>query len=134
MVKRIFLITISVLLLLSLTPNLVLASSNCNPFNGLVPPPTGDGNTYTIADFFSLIAAIINFIIFCLVPPIAVLMLIIGGLVFLFAGGSPQIASLGKRILITTIIGLAIVYGSWIIIDIIVKALGYTGVWSQLPG
>ena len=133
MVKRIFLITVPVLLLLSLTPDLVLASA-CNPFNGLVPPPTGDDNTYTIADFFRLVAAIINFIIFCLVPPIAVLMLIIGGLVFLFAGGNPQTASLGKTILITTIIGLAIVYGSWIIIDTIIKALGYTGTWSQLPG
>jgi len=72
--------------------------------------------------------------LFTIIPAIATIMLIIGGLVFLFSGGSPEVANLGKSILRTTIIGLVLAYGAWIIINTILTLIGYQGTWWQLPG
>lgn len=101
--------------------------------DGLVPCGGPGEPDCTLGHFFEMIVNIINFFLFTIIPPIAVLMLIIGGLVFLLSGGSPELANLGKRILRTTIFGLVLAYGAWVIINTILTLLGYQGTWYQLP-
>jgi len=101
---------------------------------GLVPCGGPGEPDCELGHFFEMIDNIIDFFLFTIIPPIAVLMLIIGGLVFLLSGGSPEVANLGKRILRTTIFGLVLAYGAWVIINTILTLLGYQGTWYQLPG
>jgi len=97
------------------------------------PIVEGDaGDILGFEELFGTISNAINTIIFCLVPPIAVLMLIIGGMIFLFSGGSPEIASKGKKVIFATIIGMVLVYGSWLIINTIMEAIDYASDWTSL--
>ncbi len=90
---------------------------------------------------FVMIDGIVDFFLFKLIPPIAVLMLIIGGIMFIFGGGSPTMVSRGKAILTSVVIGLVIIFAAWLIINVLFTALnlsdfglGLTGPdkWSQI--
>jgi len=121
MVKRIFLISFLILVSFSLVPSLVAA-------NGLVPECGGRGQPRCEWKHFEeMIGNIVNFILFTIVPVVAGLMFVIGGIVFLVSGGSPNLQSLGKKIMLTTIIGAAIAFGALAIIHFILKAIGYIG-------
>ncbi len=103
---------------------------------GLVPCGGEGQDPCTLSDFFVLIINIINFIIWKITPSLFVLMLIIGAVMLLVSGGNPELQSKGKKILFAAVIGALIVYGGWLIIDTIVKAIGADWIqdWSNLPG
>jgi hypothetical protein len=44
---------------------------------------------------------------------------------FLTSGGSQDKITKGKNVIVSSIVGLAIVFGSFMIIDYVLKALGY---------
>lgn len=111
--KKIFLIFIVLLLL---TPALIKA-------DGLVKCDTN----CTFQDLLDLIPAIVNGILYWIVIPGAALCLAIGGIMLLISGGSPNLASLGKKILLATVIGMVLAFGSWIIVNFILKTIGAPG-------
>ncbi len=118
MKKKIFLVSLLFLVFFSLIPNLVVA-------NGLVPACGGKGQPMCgWVHFEKMIGNIIGFILFTIVPVIAGLMFTIGGIVLLCAGGNPQLQGLGKKIMLTTIIGMVIVFGAYAIIKFILIAIG----------
>lgn len=96
--------------------------------------------------FFVMLDAIIDFVLIQLVPPVAILMLVIGGVMFMFAhfsdgaipGGSPKLLLQAKTLMKTVIIGLAIIFIAWIIIDLFFALIGvaeWTGLqegWFQI--
>lgn len=98
---------------------------------GLVP--CGVSCQCTISNFFVMLARIYNFLVFWVATPLAVLAIMIGAVIFMTSAGNPSQAAKGKQILIWAIIGLALVFCSWLIIKTILDALGYTGPWSVLP-
>ena len=97
---------------------------------GLVPC---NGPNCTINSFFTLLGNIYNFIVIQIATPLAVVALIVGGIMLMVSAGNPNLAGLGKKILYSAIIGLVLVFCSWLIIDFILKTLGYSGSWSTLP-
>ena len=96
-----------------------------NGGTGLLPPCASRSSTTAcgICDIFQLIVNIINFLLFTIVPPLAILMFVIGGATFLFSSGNPALLSTGKKILISVIIGVVIAYGSYLIVGLIIQAL-----------
>jgi len=51
----------------------------------------------------------------------------------MISAGNPQLFGTGKKILYTSIIGLVLVFCSWLIINFIMSALGYSlGAWYQI--
>jgi len=94
---------------------------------GLVPC---NGPDCTINSFFTLLGNIYHFIVIQIATPLAIIALIVGGIMLMLSAGNPNLAGLGKKILYSAIIGLALVFCSWLIIDFILKAIGYTGNWS----
>jgi hypothetical protein len=96
----------------------------------LVPCGIGDQNPCKPCHFFEGFANLTKFIVFCLTPPAAVLMILISAF-FLVFGGNESARTAGKKIFTNTIIGLVIVYASWVIINtiIIVFATGVEG-WN----
>ncbi len=89
-----------------------------------------------LCHIFILFNNIIQFVLICLVPPVAVAMLVIGGFVLMFAGGAPQLKSKAMSILKSAVIGLFIIYGAWLFINTFLAIIGvmdWTGLheWFQ---
>jgi hypothetical protein len=74
--------------------------------------------------FFVLIDGIVDFILLTVVPPIATIILIVAGIAFYQAGASPEKFSWAKSVLTATVIGLVIIYLSWVIINFTLDAVG----------
>ena len=81
-------------------------------------------------DFFVMINGIVQFIITRIVPSVAVLMLVIGGVYFFFAGANPGMLETGKKIITSTIWGLVIIFAAFLIIGTILSAIGLAS-WTE---
>ena len=92
---------------------------------------TGVGCVCTLCHFFILFERIIEFVLFQMVPIIATLMLVVGGVYFFGAGGNPQMKTTGNNIISSTIIGLMIIFSSWIIINSFFAFIGVSE-WTGL--
>ncbi len=103
--------------------------------------PCGPGRPVVHCQFchiFVLLSNIIEFILICLVAPIAIIILVIGALLLMFSGGSPELLKRAKAILKSVIIGLVIIYGAWLFISAFLSMIGvaeWTGLgrWFEIP-
>ncbi len=120
-----------ILLVTFLAPQLAMSA--------LVPCGNDGQNPCTLSDFFVLIRNVYDFMVWTIALPIAGLMIMIGGILILISGGpgganpitgaiSPNLYSTAKNIITYSIIGVVLIFGSWLIIDAVLKAIGYTGV------
>ena len=106
-----------------LSPLLINAAIvNCDPAAG-VP--------CTIDKFFSMLVEIYSFIVWQIATPLAIIAIIVGAIFMMISAGNPNLFGTGKKILYAAIIGLVLVFGSYLIIDFILKALGFKGDWSK---
>ena len=85
-----------------------------------------------LCDFFVLGNNVLQFLFLVLIPVGAVIMLVVGGFMFLVSAGNPTSLEKGKQVITTTIKGLIIVYAAWLVVDFFFVALGVT-TWSG-PG
>jgi len=67
---------------------------------------------------------IYNFIVKDIATPLAVLAITIGGILMLISAGNPNLLSLGKKIMYAAIIGLVLVWCSYLIINFILTTIG----------
>ena len=113
----------------------LLAGFILTPFVSLAVPLVpcgGEGeNRCELCHIFVMIDRILDFIILRLTPVVAVLMLVIGGLMFFFAGTNPGTLETAKKVITNTVIGLVIIFTAWIVIS---TFLNYIGVmeWTGL--
>lgn len=82
--------------------------------------------------FFVLVNNAVKFIMTTLVPVIAVLMLIIGGVLFLFAGAKPDTLNQAKGIMTSVVIGILIIFAAWIIVNTLLNFSGIVKMPSLL--
>lgn len=90
----------------------------------------------TVCDFWHLGSNIINFITFNLALPIASLLFIVAGVIFLFAGGNENTVTRARGIFVNTFIGLVIIFSSWLIIDTFIKTVAkseFSAAWESFP-
>jgi hypothetical protein len=98
---------------------------------GLLPTPNGPpcpaGTTncgnYTLNDMLSVVLKISEFIL-GIVGSLALLAFIVGGLMWMLSGGKAELVERGKQTIIGAVVGLAIVFTSFMIIQIVYSALG----------
>lgn len=106
------------------------STTSTNGGGGLVPcgpVSLGFSHACTVCDFFVMIDKIIDFISIDIVPPLALLLIIIGGVMMIVSGGSEDNYKKGKTIITSAIVGLLIIWGSWLIIDTIMSGLTSLG-------
>lgn len=65
-----------------------------------------------------------NFLLYQIAVPLAALLFVIAGLMILISGANPQLRQTGKRMFVTTIAGLVIVFLAWVIVNTIINVLG----------
>ncbi|OHA15709.1 MAG: hypothetical protein A3A10_01935 [Candidatus Tagabacteria bacterium RIFCSPLOWO2_01_FULL_42_9] len=101
----------------------------------LVPCGGSGQNPCTVSCFFVMVDRIINFILFAIAAPLSATALMAAGIMLVW-GGSEKAIARGKDILKYTLIGLFLVFGAWLIIDLILGNLlnqGYYGPWNRFP-
>lgn len=80
-------------------------------------------NPCRICHFFVLTDNVIDFVLFQVTLPLAVIFIIYGGILMVTAAGSePQIVK-GKNFLKWTVMGMVIAFAAWIIINLIISTL-----------
>ncbi|MCX6720372.1 MAG: hypothetical protein NTW11_01030 [Candidatus Staskawiczbacteria bacterium] len=86
-----------------------------------------------ICDFFKMLSTIYSFIVWDIAMPLAIIAIVIGGIMMMISAGNPDLMGKGKTMLKTAIIGLVLVLGSWIIINLVLTAIGYKDIstWSS---
>jgi type IV secretory pathway VirB2 component (pilin) len=78
----------------------------------------------TLENFFQSLGEIYNFIVQKIATPLGVLAIMIGGIMMLISAGNPNTMSLGKKIFWSAVIGLLLVFGTKMIINLIIRAAG----------
>lgn len=93
----------------------------------------GDGQpACTFCSFFDMINRIVQFIMTRIVPAVAVLMLVIGGVMFFFGGANPKTLQTAKDIIKATVIGLVIISAAFVIVGSILSAIGLADWTTQI--
>ena len=106
---------------------------------GLVPCGGSGQEACKLCDIFLMFDKIVDFVMITLVPPLAALMLVIGGVMFFFSAGDTGGLTKAKSVLTSVIFGLVIVYGSWLLINSFFLVIGvseWTGLeqgWFSYP-
>ncbi|MBI5147677.1 MAG: hypothetical protein HZA37_00780 [Parcubacteria group bacterium] len=90
--------------------------------------PCGNGDVMcTLEDLIYLADNVINFILFDLAAPLAVLSIAIGGVLMITASGDTGQLERGKSIFYNTVIGFVVAFGAWLIVQAILTALVPSG-------
>lgn len=76
-----------------------------------------------VNDFVNMFSGIYELIL-GIVGSLTLLMVVIGGVMFLISGGSQERIARGKKIITSAFIGLAIVFASYIIITYVLEGIG----------
>jgi len=84
----------------------------------------------SLCHFFILIEIILEFVFFKLTPPLALLMLILGGGMFVLAAGNPTTIILARKIITSVLIGIAIIYGAFFLVGIFLSSIGLAD-WTE---
>jgi len=102
---------------------------------GIVPEEGKELGSYNLDALVVLAVKIANWIL-GIVGSLALLFFIYGGFTFILSGGKAETISKGKLILTNSIIGLIIVFASYLIIQFTLTALGVEGIrggnWAEI--
>ena len=82
-----------------------------------------------LGHFFVMGVRIYTFIIKYVAFPLVGLFVVLGGVLILLSGMNQGWYNTGKNMLIGTAIALGIILGSWLIVDIVLRAIGYPLSW-----
>lgn len=83
-----------------------------------------------IYHIFILALNIFNFIAWKIAPLLAGLLVVAGGVLYVISGGNPGLVSMARRLWWGAAIGLLFIFGSWLIVNIVLTALGVSPVWT----
>jgi len=118
--KKLFLgISLICLLLALFTPLLIKADEPLVPCDGVNVKCTWDSIKV-------MLERILSFIIWKMAIPLSVLALTVGGIIMLTSAGNPGMATLGKKIVYSAIIGVFLSLCSVLIINFVLNAIGYS--------
>ena len=112
-------------------------------FNKGITPIDADGNpcfdgarginmAVGWCDFLQIISNVIG-LLYAIVIPIAIIMIIVGGVILMTAGGSEKQIKQGQAFLKSAIIGLIIALGAGIIVGLIIRGLGVVEGTTLMP-
>ena len=123
--KKKFLIIIASFFLLApaaMAAGILPAAENGRPGDNPCTSPNGCGN-YSLDDMLQVAVNVANWIL-GVVGSVALLFFIYGGFTLIFSGGNETTVKKGKQILIDAVIGLVIVFTSFLIIRFSMQLLG----------
>lgn len=102
-------------------------------------PCGGEGQAECqLCHLWQLFNNIVNFAIFNIAVPGSVLLFAASGIMYLTSGGDPSRISRAKQIWMNTIIGLVIIFASWMVVNTLMNTLGSNAqgviwAWNKFP-
>ena len=104
---------------------------------GLVPCGGTGESACSLCHGFSLVKNIVDGFLFPIIPVIAGFFLVLGGMFLLAGMANPSALTQGRNVIIATLVGLLIIYVSWVVINTVLGFFGVTiftgpGTWWQL--
>jgi hypothetical protein len=109
--------------------NEALAAAGCN--SEIVPCKGTDTDPCSLCKMFQLVNNIIMFVMTCLAPIVATLMIAIGGLYLLTSRGDPGAYTKAKDRIQASVAGLVIMFVAWIFLNTFFTYIGVQG-WTGL--
>lgn len=100
------------LILAFIIPQLVLAA-------GLVPC---SGANCTTCDLLKLVSNIASFVVKDVAIPLAGLLFLASGIMMVVSGGSEERFKKGRLMMINTLIGIVIVFASWVLVNALITS------------
>ncbi len=88
----------------------------------------------TLCDLFVLFNNVLMYFLSFVVPTVAVILFVYGGIKFYSAAGDPGKVSEGMGILKSTIYGLIIIYSAWIVVEAFLNAVGAKQIFHHVNG
>lgn len=86
-----------------------------------------------LSDFFKMLFSLYGLVVKYFVTTISIIAITIGGLLMIVSPANPNLYATGRKTVTWAIIGLVLVFGSYLIINVILNLLGYNmGDWSNL--
>lgn len=77
-----------------------------------------------LCHFFIMINNTVNYVILKIVPILAVFMLVLAGVMYYFGGVRPELLTRAKTLIKGVAIGLALIYGAYMIVNVFLIVLG----------
>lgn len=124
MFKKNILVSLLFMMGLILTSPILVNGAGIIPESGPCPSGySGNCGNYGVDDFLVLAINISKWIL-GIVGSLALLMFIYGGLMFLISAGSADKIGQAKKIIIAAVVGLVIVFSSYLIIQFVMSSMG----------
>jgi hypothetical protein len=119
-------------LVIIIAPFTVFAVVGENENKGLVPKCgvfSGGviDNPCEFDDLMQLLNNVINYLLFIIATPLAALIIVYAGVLYVFDGGSAEQVKKAKGILKNVVIGYVIALAAWLIVKTILVALNFEG-------
>ena len=113
--------------------SLFFVGSFANAATQIVPSDCQSSATgCSLTDFFTMVGNIYTFIVTDIATTLAVIAIAVGAILMMISAGNPNLLGIGKKVFWSAIIGLVLVYCSYLIIDWVLKTIGITGGLSSL--
>jgi len=125
--KKIFLGIVLFFLLSIIFVPLFSQASQCAGQTGIVKCGQDASCPCELGDFMNMANEIYSFIVYQIATPLAVIAIIIGGILMMTSAGNPNLMGMGKKVLWSAIIGLALAFATKGIINFILSVVGYNG-------
>jgi len=105
---------------------LLLTAISAQAANPLVPcgPGSNNGKGCQFCDLIKLVENVIDFALYNIAIPLVVVFIVWGGLTIMTAGDSTEKVSQGRKMIQSAIIGVFIALGAWMIINMVLSAIG----------
>jgi len=103
----------------------------------IVSPVLGDGLVpcsgfdCTFDDLRGMIGGVVNFVLFQIVPVLAIIGFLVSGIIMITSGGDPGKFKQGKTAMIAIAVGLMIAYLAWAIVKLFIDVIGGAE-WTKL--
>ena len=94
------------------------------------------GDDCNLCNLFQTIMGIVDYCIKTLIPLIAVLLIAWGGFRMVINQNNSDVANQTKAIITAAVVGLAIIYGGWAVVDMFMQGMNYNangGKWYNVP-
>jgi len=88
-------------------------------------------NPCQLCHLFVMLDGIIDFVLLDILPWIIILMILIAGIMFYFAGGNPSLLLQAKKLITSVVIGVTIILCAYLIIGTVLTVLGVQS-WTTL--
>lgn len=101
---------------------IIFSSLPVSAWDGFIEPYCSEEGC-TLCDGIRMAKGILDWIIKISVS-VAMLSIVIGGVMYIFSGANPKLSGTARKVLTDTAIGIGLIFGSWLIVNIILVGLG----------